>query len=92
MSAVGWSCDESLQLAKVREVTRATEYKWQFFTQSQCRIHRGFEPTTDLGIGNTRLEPPHEFWLVEIYNTRPLGNVFTRNNRVEVGRSRLAEV
>ena len=28
-----------------------------FFIQSQCRIlaHSGFEPTTDLGINNTRL-------------------------------------
>ena len=32
-----------------------TEYKWHGSIQSQCRIHRGFESTTDFGIGNTRL-------------------------------------
>ena len=46
---------KSLQLAKVREATGCGIVP--FFIQSQCRIlaHNGFEPTTDLGIGNTRL-------------------------------------
>ena len=45
-SAVGRSYDESLQLAKVREVT---EYKWRGSIQSQCRIHRGLSPPPTWG-------------------------------------------
>ena len=40
----------SLQLAKVRE---GTECKWQ--SSINPRIQRGFEPTTNLGIGNTAM-------------------------------------
>ena len=50
---------KNLQLIKVRE---ATGCKWHssILHSSESRIRRGFEPTTDLGIGNARLGPTHE--------------------------------
>ena len=66
-----------------------------FFTQSQSRIRRGFEPTTDLGIGNTRLGATTRTLVGKNCITIDFSATYSRmqekfiNNGVEFGHSRL---
>ena len=66
-----------------------------FFTQSQSRIRRGFEPTTDLGIGNTRLGVTTRTLVGRNCTTIDFSATYSRmqekfiNNGVKFGHSRL---
>ena len=66
-----------------------------FFTQSQSRIHRGFGPTTDLGIGNTRVGVTTRTSVSRNCTAIDFSATYSRmqekfiNNGVEFGNSRL---
>ena len=77
---------KSLQLAKVREATGCL-----IFIQSQFRIHRGFEPTTDLGTGITRLGDTTRILIGRNCTLYLRVEEKFINNGVEFGHSHLAD-
>ena len=93
-----WRCNLNIErasnLSKFRR-RRGASGIVPFFTQSQSRIRRGFEPTTDLGIGNTRLGATTRTLVGRNCTTIDFSATYLRmqekfvNNGVKFGHSRL---